>query len=42
MKYIFTAIVECIAAYAMILLSLLTGKPMRSDDSDLPRHLRNL
>lgn len=36
------AIGECLAAYAAIIVSLVTGKAMMDDRSDLPPHLRSL
>lgn len=36
------AIGECIAAYATTIVSLITGRMMLEDRSDLPPHLRNL
>lgn len=36
------AIGECIVAYIAIIVSLITGKMMLEDRSDLPPHLQNL
>jgi len=37
---IIRAFLEWVASYFLILLSLATGKPIASDYSDLPKHLR--